>query len=105
MPQLPPWPPVRHPVGSNRAIVVAEVWQRVDVVYVFWLRFLARQGSALGSARGIDTKEATNGHHTPECAARDGELRLADIDPKIQHSAAGSDPFVVKFTLEGVHLL
>jgi hypothetical protein len=65
MPQLPPWPPVRHPVGSNRAIVVAEVWQRVDVVYVFWLRFLARQGSALGSARGIDTKEATNGHHHP----------------------------------------
>jgi hypothetical protein len=42
---------------------------------------------------------------TPELAARDGELRLADSDPKIQHSASGSDRFVVTFTLEGVHLL
>jgi hypothetical protein len=42
---------------------------------------------------------------TPESAPRDGKLRLADSDPKIQRSASGSDRFVVTFTLEGVHLL
>jgi hypothetical protein len=42
---------------------------------------------------------------TPESATRDGELRLADRDPEIKHSASNSDRFVVKFTLEGVHLL
>lgn len=42
---------------------------------------------------------------TPDSAARDGELRLADRDPEIQHSASNADRFVVKFTLEGVHLL
>jgi hypothetical protein len=42
---------------------------------------------------------------TPEPATRDGQLRLADGDPEIKHSASGSDRFVVKFTLEGVHLL
>jgi regulator of protease activity HflC (stomatin/prohibitin superfamily) len=42
---------------------------------------------------------------TPESATRDGELRLADSDPEIKHSASNSDRFVVKFTLEGVHLL
>jgi hypothetical protein len=42
---------------------------------------------------------------TPESPPPGGELRLADSDPKIQHSASGSDRFVVTFTLEGVHLL
>jgi hypothetical protein len=42
---------------------------------------------------------------TPESAPRDGELRLVDSGPKIEHSASGSDRFVVTFTLEGVHLL
>jgi hypothetical protein len=42
---------------------------------------------------------------TRESAPRAGELRLADRDPTIQHSASGSDRFVVTFTLEGVNLL
>src|SRR5215218_6799918 len=42
---------------------------------------------------------------TPESGTRDGELRLADSDPEIKHSASNSDRFVVKFTLERVHLL
>lgn len=41
---------------------------------------------------------------TPESAPLDGELRLADTDPEIKHSPSNSDRFVVKFTLEGIHL-
>lgn len=44
---------------------------RVDSLHFFWLRFLARQASAVrcglvdGSARGIDTEEAAYGRQTP----------------------------------------
>jgi hypothetical protein len=46
------------------------------LVYVFWLRFLARQANAVGvawvdgSARGIDTEEATFGRQTPRSQPR-----------------------------------
>jgi hypothetical protein len=42
---------------------------------------------------------------TPESAAPDGGLRLADIDPEVEHYAPGSDRFVVKFTFKGTDLL
>jgi hypothetical protein len=42
---------------------------------------------------------------TPESTAPDGGLRLADIDPEVEHYAAGSDRFVVKFTFKGTDLL
>jgi hypothetical protein len=42
---------------------------------------------------------------TPESTAPDGGLRLADVDPEVEHYAAGSDRFVVKFTLKGTDLL
>jgi hypothetical protein len=42
---------------------------------------------------------------TPESIAPDGGLRLADIDPEVEHYASGSDRFVVKFTLKGTDLL
>lgn len=40
-----------------------------------------------------------------ESATPHGELRLADRDPDVTHSASGSDRFNVKFTLEGVDVL
>jgi hypothetical protein len=42
---------------------------------------------------------------TPESTAPDGGLRLADIDPEVEHYAPGSDRFVVKFTFKGTDLL
>jgi hypothetical protein len=42
---------------------------------------------------------------TPESTAPDGGLRLADMDPEVEHYAAGSDRFVVKFTFKGSDLL
>jgi hypothetical protein len=43
---------------------------------------------------------------TPEPTAPDGGLRLADVDPEVEHYASsGSDRFVVKFTLKGTDLL
>jgi hypothetical protein len=42
---------------------------------------------------------------TPESTAPDGGLRLADVDPEVEHYASGSDRFVVKFTLKGTDLL
>lgn len=42
---------------------------------------------------------------SPESTAPDGGLRLADVDPEVEHYASGSDRFVVKFTLKGTDLL
>jgi hypothetical protein len=42
---------------------------------------------------------------TPESAAPDGGLRLADVDPEVEHYASASDRFVVKFTFKGTDLL
>jgi hypothetical protein len=42
---------------------------------------------------------------TPESTAPDGGLRLADIDPEVEHYAGGSDRFVVRFTFKGTDLL
>jgi hypothetical protein len=42
---------------------------------------------------------------TRESTAPDGGLRLADIDPEVEHYAPGSDRFVVKFTFKGTDVL
>jgi hypothetical protein len=42
---------------------------------------------------------------TPESTAPDGGLRLADVDPEVEHYASASDRFVVKFTFKGTDLL